>query len=120
MGNPGRKLRRVFPTRTVRAVAVAALAVIAVGLVLEYLRTLPPESTTFTAGRISNYHATGVSRDFKPKYSVFLVRLPDGKLVGLNAVSPHMGCIVNWLPDRQQFQDPCNGTLFDITGVNRT
>ena len=119
MGNPGRKLRRAFPTRTTLAVAVVALGVIAVGLVMVSLRTPPLESTTFTAGRLSYYPATGVSRDFKPNYSVFLVRLPDGKLVALNAVSPHLGCIVNWLPDRQQFQDPCFGTLFDITGVNR-
>ncbi len=90
------------------------------GLVLVHLRTPPLESTTFTAGRISNYPVTGVSRDFKPNYSVFLVRLPDAKLVALSAVSPHLGCIVNWLPDRKQFQDPSFGTLFDITGVNRT
>ena len=121
MGNPGRKLRRAFPTRTVLAVSVAALGVIVVGLALVYLRTPPLESTTFTAGRISNYPATGVSRDFKPNYSVFLVRLPDGKLVALSATrGTPLGCIVNWLPDRQQFQDPCHGTLYDITGVNRT
>ena len=119
MRNPSRKLRRAFPTRTVLAVAAAALGVFAVSLVLVYLRTPPVKSTTFTAGRISNYPTTGVSQDFKPNYSVFLTRLPDGKLVALNAVSPHLGCIVNWLPDRQQFQDPCFGTLFDITGVNR-
>ncbi len=81
------------------------------------MRTLPLESTTFTAGRISNYPDTGVSRDFKPNYSVFLVRLPDGKLVALSAVDPHLGCIVNWFPDRQQFRDPCHGTRYDITGV---
>ncbi len=119
MGNPGRKLRRAVPTRTVLAVAVAALGVIAVGLVMVSLRTLPLEATTFTAGRISNYPATGVSRDFKSNYSFFVIRLPDGKLVALSAVSPHLGCIVNWLPDRQQFQDPCFGTLFHMTGVNR-
>ena len=83
------------------------------------MRTLPLESTTFTAGRVSDYPETGVSRDFKPNYSVFLVRLPDDKLVALSAVDSHLGCIVNWLPDRQQFQDPCHGTRYDMTGVNR-
>ena len=81
--------------------------------------TLPLESTTFTAGRIRNYPETGVSRDFKPNNSVFLVRLPDDKLVALSAVDSHLGCIVDWLPDRQQFRDPCHGTRYDITGVNR-
>ncbi len=119
MGNPGRKLRRAFPTRTILAVTVAALGVIAVSLILVYLRTLPLESTTFTAGRISNYPETGVSRYFKLNYSVFLVRLPDDKLVALSAVDCHLGCIVNWLPDRRQFRDPCHGTRYDITGVNR-
>ncbi len=83
------------------------------------MRTLPLESTTFTAGRISNYPETGVSRDFKANYSVFLVRLPDDKLVALSAVDSHLGCIVNWLPDRQQFRDPCHGTRYAITGIIR-
>ena len=50
------------------------------------MRTLPLESTTFTAGRISNYPETGVSRYFKPNYSVFIIRLADAKLVALSAV----------------------------------
>ena len=84
------------------------------------MRTPPVESTTFTAGRISNYPATGVSLEFMPNYEVFLVRIPDGKLVALNAICTYLGCIVRWLPDPQQFQCPCKGTRWDITGAKLT
>ena len=84
------------------------------------MRTPPLESTTFTAGRISNYPTTGVSIEFMPNYEVFLVRLPDGKLIALNALSPYLGCRVRWLPDRQQFQCPAHGSHFDITGAKLT
>ena len=81
------------------------------------MRTLPPESTTFTAGPISNYPEPGISGEFMLKHSVFLIRLADAKLVALSAVDAHLGCIVNWFPERQQFRDPCHGTRYDITGA---
>ena len=33
------------------------------------------------------------------------------------ARSPHMGCLLNWKPETQSFEDPCYGSRFSIAGV---
>ena len=39
-----------------------------------------------------------------------------GEFIALNAVCTHLGCIVKWLPDKDEFQCPCHGGRFSPSG----
>jgi cytochrome b6-f complex iron-sulfur subunit len=45
-----------------------------------------------------------------------VVRKQDGGLVALSAVCPHLGCIVQWEKDRQDFLCPCHAGYFTPDG----
>ncbi|MHA3770059.1 FAD-dependent oxidoreductase [Verrucomicrobiota bacterium sgz303538] len=47
---------------------------------------------------------------------VALYRKPDGALVALSPVCPHLGCIVSWNPAAQTWDCPCHGSRFAPTG----
>jgi menaquinol-cytochrome c reductase iron-sulfur subunit len=34
----------------------------------------------------------------------------------LSPICPHLGCPINWQPDRQEFLCPCHGGRFDVQG----
>jgi len=74
-------------------------------------------STPLRAGDISAYQATGVYEHYQAD-GIYLVRLDDGKLIALNAKSTHLGCLTQWMPQAQQFRNPCNGSLYDGKGMN--
>jgi menaquinol-cytochrome c reductase iron-sulfur subunit len=40
----------------------------------------------------------------------------DPALTVLSPICPHLGCPINWHPDRAQFNCPCHGGSFDIQG----
>lgn len=45
-----------------------------------------------------------------------LVKKMDGSLVALSAVCPHLGCIVQWEKDKQDFLCPCHAGYFTPDG----
>jgi cytochrome b6-f complex iron-sulfur subunit len=42
----------------------------------------------------------------------------ESKVVALNTICTHLGCIPNWLPGDQKFKCPCHGSGYYMTGVN--
>lgn len=46
-----------------------------------------------------------------------IVRKNDGELVALSAVCTHLGCIVQWQKDKQDFLCPCHGGRFSPAGT---
>jgi cytochrome b6-f complex iron-sulfur subunit len=42
----------------------------------------------------------------------------EPKLIALNTICTHLGCIPNWLPGDLKFKCPCHGSGYYITGVN--
>ncbi len=46
-----------------------------------------------------------------------LVKKQDGTFVALSAVCPHLGCIVQWEQDRQDFLCPCHAGYFTADGA---
>ena len=46
-----------------------------------------------------------------------LVKKQDGTLVALSAVCPHLGCIVQWETERQDFLCPCHAGYFTADGA---
>jgi len=75
----------------------------------------PPSS--FRAGKLADYPGPGVYEQFKPD-GVWIVYLPEGKLVALSTICTHLGCIPNWLSADSKFKCPCHGSGFYMTGVN--
>jgi len=48
--------------------------------------------------------------------SAVVVRKPDGSLIALSAVCTHLGCIVQWEKDKQDFLCPCHGGHYTAEG----
>lgn len=46
-----------------------------------------------------------------------LVRKKGGELVALSAVCTHLGCIVQWQKEKQDFLCPCHGGHFSAEGA---
>ena len=78
----------------------------------------PAAGTTVEVGPVEDYREVAVYEQFK-RQGFYLVHLPEGKLVALDTASTHLGCITNWLPNHSVFKNPCNGSLYDILGINR-
>ena len=68
-------------------------------------------------GRLGDFADPGVYEEYKPQ-GVWLVHLPDGKLVALSTTCTHLGCIPNWLAVDSKFKCPCHGSGFYVSGVN--
>ncbi len=79
---------------------------------------LPP--TRVRVGKLSAYSELGVYEDYKPQ-NIWIVTLEEEgvkKVVAINTVCTHLGCIPNWLPAAQIFKCPCHGSGFRKTGIN--
>jgi cytochrome b6-f complex iron-sulfur subunit len=46
-----------------------------------------------------------------------LVRKKGGDLIALSAVCTHLGCIVQWQKERQEFLCPCHAGLYTVDGA---
>jgi cytochrome b6-f complex iron-sulfur subunit len=49
--------------------------------------------------------------------SAVLIKTSSGQLVALSAVCTHLGCIVQWVKEKQQFLCPCHGGQFSTDGT---
>jgi Rieske Fe-S protein len=47
------------------------------------------------------------------------VRRDGGKVVALSAVCPHLGCAVNYDPERNKFMCPCHKSAFELDGTRQ-
>jgi Rieske Fe-S protein len=54
----------------------------------------------------------------KVKHSIWVRRQGEGSqaVTVLSPICPHLGCPINWHPDRSQFFCPCHGGTFDAAG----
>lgn len=57
-----------------------------------------------------------VIEDYKPN-GIWMIRDAD-RLVALNIICTHLGCIPNWLPNDRKFKCPCHGSGFKPNGIN--
>jgi Rieske Fe-S protein len=59
------------------------------------------------------YSVSGKER----KTRVFIVPAPEGPAV-YSATCSHLGCLVNYHKDKQEFVCPCHGGRYDLSGKN--
>jgi Rieske Fe-S protein len=52
------------------------------------------------------------------KHGVWVRRQEEGgqTITVLSTICPHLGCPINWHPDRSEFNCPCHGGIFDADG----
>jgi cytochrome b6-f complex iron-sulfur subunit len=54
--------------------------------------------------------------DYNGKTAV-VIRQKNGTLVALSAVRTHLGCVVQWQKDKEEFLCPCHGGRFSAAGA---
>jgi len=84
-------------------------------------RYLVPRSGSAVAARVTIPEkdlAEGEARFFEyAGSSAVLVRKRGGEVVALSAVCTHLGCIVQWEKDKQDFLCPCHAGHYTPDGV---
>lgn len=98
---------------------LGALAAAAVGWPL--FRYLAPRSSSESAKKVvipEKDILEGEAKFFEyAGSSAVLVRKRDGTLVALSAVCTHLGCIVQWQKDKQDFLCPCHAGHYTADGI---
>jgi cytochrome b6-f complex iron-sulfur subunit len=82
-------------------------------------KVLKEPKKVYRVGKFADFALPGVYEQYKPN-EIWLVNLAPGeqKLVALNTVCTHLGCIPNWIAGDLKFKCPCHGSGYYITGVN--
>lgn len=52
----------------------------------------------------------------KQERSLWVVRKSDGSVAVFTASCPHLGCGYRWITDKNHFECPCHGSIFDLDG----
>lgn len=98
---------------------LGALAAAAVGWPV--FRYLAPRSSKEAAGKVvipERDIPEGGARFFEyAGSSAVLVRKRDGSLIALSAVCTHLGCIVQWQKESQDFLCPCHAGHYSADGI---
>lgn len=109
--------RRTFLVASLGALSVAGLG----AMLYPLLRYLAPsksggakQSVTFKLAEIPD----GGAKFFDLNGSAaVLIKPKGGTVAAFSAVCTHMGCIVQWQKDQNQFLCPCHGGQFSSDGV---
>jgi cytochrome b6-f complex iron-sulfur subunit len=108
--------------RTFLGVCLAGLAAItAAGVGWPLFQYLAPRSNKETVGKVvisDKDIPEGEAKFFEyAGSSAVLVRKRDGSLIALSAVCTHLGCIVQWQKEKQDFLCPCHGGHYSADGT---
>ncbi len=70
-------------------------------------------------GKLAQYiemEPGAVNEAYKPQ-GIWMIR-EEGRVVALNIICTHLGCIPNWLPNDRKFKCPCHGSGYKPDGIN--
>ena len=87
-------------------------------------KVLKEPKKLWRVGKLEDYSNGGVYELFKKTpdggTGFWIVNLApqENRIVALNTVCTHLGCIPNWLSGDLKFKCPCHGSGYYITGVN--
>ena len=102
----------------VAALAATAIAAVTYPVFRYYLIPPTDKKSGGKTGIPLNEIALGDAKFFEFNgVAAVLVRKQDGTLAALSAVCPHLGCIVQWEKDRQDFLCPCHAGYFTADGA---
>ena len=69
-------------------------------------------------GPLKQYASPGVYEQFKASHGVWIVHLPQGKVVAVKPICTHLGCTLEWHGYQDKSTCPCHGSEFDMAGMN--
>jgi len=96
-------------------------AVVAAAVTWPVFRYLAPRKGAATAAKVTLPETAippGEAKFFEfAGASAVVVRKKDGGLVALSAVCTHLGCIVQWEKDKQDFLCPCHAGHYSADGA---
>jgi cytochrome b6-f complex iron-sulfur subunit len=96
-------------------------AALAAGVIYPLFRYLAPQRSAGTQGKVT-FPESAVPPDgakffdFRGSTGV-IVRKKGGDLVALSAVCTHLGCIVQWEKEKQDFLCPCHAGRYTADGA---
>lgn len=67
-------------------------------------------------GRPADFTAAGLYEDSKGD-GIWVVRLPENKLVAVHTFCTHDGCATSWVAEDRQYGCPCCGSRYEIDGT---
>jgi cytochrome b6-f complex iron-sulfur subunit len=109
--------RRKFLGSCLGGIALAAAGAAAYPL-YRYLAPRPAGSTEQKITIPANEVPAGGAKFFEFNgATAVVVRKQDGRLIALSAVCTHLGCIVQWQRDKEQFLCPCHAGLYTAEGT---
>ena len=110
--------RRSFLNRVWRWLGVIALLEF-ISLIFPFLRS----GNKKEQNKVEDLHTIGKAEEIKAGTVVpyksgrlYLVRLKNGGFLALSLKCTHLGCSVNWIPEKNEFICPCHSSIFDIKG----
>lgn len=108
--------RRRFLEICLGGVAVVSASAVAYP-VLRYLSPLPDRNEASKITIPENEIREGDAKFFQYAGSAaVLVKTKGGDLIALSAVCTHLGCIVQWQKERQEFLCPCHAGHYTAEG----
>lgn len=81
-----------------------------VGSVSEFSSLSEPAMRTIQIEQIDGWRKTVSEK------AVYITKNPQGQLVVLTSICPHLGCTVPWNKEKKQFICPCHGGTFSADG----
>jgi menaquinol-cytochrome c reductase iron-sulfur subunit len=69
-----------------------------------------PSAVSFTRSQTNGWEKTVTS------YGLYVIKKSDTNFLVLSSKCTHLGCTVNWKPDRNEFVCPCHDAQFSIDG----
>lgn len=84
--------------------------------IIRFLSPLSQQQATEKVEIIKDEVPVGKSKFFTYKGNPAVVIHTKTGFTALSAVCTHLGCIVKWLEDKNEFQCPCHAGRFDTTG----
>jgi len=102
----------------VGALALTGFAAVVYPLFRYYLVPHSTQSSAATFQIPLNDLVAGEAKFFEFNGSAaVLLKKQDGSMVALSAVCPHLGCIVQWEQNKQDFLCPCHAGYFTADGA---
>jgi cytochrome b6-f complex iron-sulfur subunit len=123
----GKSTRRNFNLALIVAWGALAFVTATFGAMFQDFfgpKVLKEPRTKWRVGKIDDYSNPGVYEAFKKTpdggTGFWMVNLSprENRIVAINTVCTHLGCIPNWLTGDQKFKCPCHGSGYYIDGVN--
>ena len=115
---PVSSTQRRFFLSVVLAAIGAALAFLAGWPLLRFLAPLPREGDD---GRVAidrdRVEVGGVLFFSYRGGTAVVMQMAPGQFTAFSAICTHLGCVVQWMPQQQEFVCPCHAGRFSSTGA---